>query len=103
MDDAMKVPVTEGVLPRQNNPMPYQAFLDAAVKEVESQLKNVDISTDGLQIYTTLDPEQQSYADKMLDTADIIDYPNDRFSSSLCIYGHKYWRSTCNRQRAQGV
>jgi penicillin-binding protein 1A len=63
--------------------MPYQAFLDAAVKEVESQLKNVDISTDGLQIYTTLDPEQQSYADKMLDTADIIDYPNDRFQAAF--------------------
>lgn len=83
MDDAMNVPVTEGVLPRQNNPMPYQAFLDAAVKEVESQLKDVDISTDGLQIYTTLDPEQQSYADKLLDTEDIIDYPNDRFQAAF--------------------
>lgn len=83
MDDAMKVPVTEGVLPRQNNPMPYQAFLDAAVKEVESQLKDVDISTDGLQIYTTLDTEQQSYADKLLDTEEIIDYPNDRFQAAF--------------------
>lgn len=83
MDDAMKVPVTEGVLPRQNNPMPYQAFLDAAVKEVESQLKDVDISTDGLQIYTTLDTKQQSYADKLLDTEDIINYPNDRFQAAF--------------------
>lgn len=83
MDDAMKVPVTEGVLPRQNNPMPYQAFLDAAVKEVESQLKDVDISTDGLQIYTTLDTEQQSYADKLLDTEEIISYPNDRFQAAF--------------------
>ena len=50
--------------------MPYEAFLDAAVKEVKGKLKDVDISTDGLSIYTTLDPKAQDYADKMMNTND---------------------------------
>jgi penicillin-binding protein 1A len=84
MQEAMKVPVTEGIVPKNNHQgMPYEAFLDAAVREVKGKLKNVDISTDGLSIYTTLDPKAQDYADKMMNTNTIISYPNANFQGAF--------------------
>jgi penicillin-binding protein 1A len=84
MNDAMKVPVTAGLVPQNTQKgMPYEAFLDAAVKEVEAKLKGVDISTDGLSIYTTLDPKAQDYADKMMNTNTIISYPNNNFQGAF--------------------
>ena len=60
MKEAKKVPVTEGLVAKNTQQsMPYEAFLDAAVKEVKGKLKDVDISEDGLSIYTTLDPKAQ--------------------------------------------
>ncbi|MGV3463701.1 MAG: transglycosylase domain-containing protein, partial [Heyndrickxia sp.] len=81
---AKKVPVTKGLIPRSKNQgMPYEAFLDAVVKEVEGKFKNVDITSDGLSIYTTLDPKAQDYADKMMNTNSVISYPNDRFQGAF--------------------
>jgi penicillin-binding protein 1A len=89
MMEAKKVPVTEGLVTKTAQGMPYEAFLDAAVKEVEAKLKGIDISTDGLQIYTTLDPKAQSYADRMLQTNELIAYPNARFQGAFAFIDTK--------------
>ena len=83
MQDAMKVPVTAGLVPQTKQPMPYQGFLDAVVKEVKAKLPDVDLGTAGLSVYTTLDPNAQDYADKMMDTNEIISYPNSRFQGAF--------------------
>ena len=84
MEDAKKVPVTAGLLPKSpQQGMPYEAFLDAAVKEVEGKLEDVDISTDGLSIYMTLDPKAQDYADKIMNTNTVISYPNANFQGAF--------------------
>ncbi|PFE04269.1 penicillin-binding protein [Bacillus cereus] len=83
MDEAIKIPVTEGLLPsKEVTEMPYQAFIDAAVKEIEKEMPDVNIGSDGLQIYTTIDTKAQEYADQLLD-GDIINYPNDRFQGAF--------------------
>ncbi|WJE54153.1 PBP1A family penicillin-binding protein [Bacillus cereus] len=83
MDEAIKIPVTEGVLkPKEIKEMPNQAFLDAVVKEIEKEMPDVNIGSDGLKIYTTLDTKAQEYAEQLLD-GDIINYPNDRFQGSF--------------------
>lgn len=90
MMDAMKVPVTEGLVPKSDQQgMPYEAFLDAAVKEVKRKLKNVDISTDGLSIYTTLDSKAQDYADKMMNTNTIISYPDAKLQAAFVFLNTK--------------
>lgn len=89
MKDAMKVPVTEGLVPPKNEGMPYEAFLDAAVKEVEAKLKDVDITIDGLSIYTTIDPKAQDYADKLLNTNELVAYPNDRIQGAFAFIDNK--------------
>lgn len=84
MKEAEKVPVTEGLVAKNTQKsMPYEAFLDAAVKEVKGKLKDVDISKDGLSIYTTLDPKAQDFADKMMNTNEIIAYPDANFQGAF--------------------
>ncbi|WP_077212087.1 transglycosylase domain-containing protein [Bacillus dakarensis] len=83
MEEASKVSVTEGIVTNNQQRMPYEAFFDAAVQEVTRKLKDVDISTDGLKIYTTLDPKAQDYAEKMLNTNEIIVYPNANFQGAF--------------------
>ncbi|MDQ0971235.1 penicillin-binding protein 1A [Neobacillus niacini] len=84
MKEAEKIPVTEGLVARNTQQsMPYEAFLDAAVKEVKGKLKDVDISEDGLSIYTTLDPKAQDFADKMMNTNEIIAYPDANFQGAF--------------------
>ncbi|MDG4656135.1 PBP1A family penicillin-binding protein [Ectobacillus antri] len=83
MKEAMQVPVREGVREPAQNPMPYQAFLDAVAKEVEGQLKDVNIGTDGLKIYTTLDPKAQAYAEQLAESGDGFRYPNDQFQTAF--------------------
>ncbi|MGG7620712.1 transglycosylase domain-containing protein [Bacillus coreaensis] len=90
MEEAARVPVTEGVIPRDQQPnMPYEAFLDATFKEVKKKLKDVDISTDGLSIYTTLDPKAQEYAETMLNTNEIVRYPDDEFQGAFAFLDTK--------------
>ncbi|PEC23848.1 PBP1A family penicillin-binding protein [Bacillus cereus] len=83
MNNAMKIPVTEGLLPSSEiTEMKYQAFLDAVVKEIEKEYPDVNIGSDGLTIHTTLDQDAQDYADKIMD-GNIIKYPNDQFQGSF--------------------
>ncbi|MBE5105387.1 PBP1A family penicillin-binding protein [Bacillus thuringiensis] len=82
MNDAMKIPVTEGLKKSELTEMKYQAFLDAVVKEVEKEYPDVNIGSDGLTIQTTLDQNAQDYADEIMD-GNLIKYPNDEFQGSF--------------------
>lgn len=90
MKEAEKVPVTEGLVKNNTQQsMPYEAFLDAAVKEIKGKMKDVDISEDGLSIYTTLDPKAQDFADKMMNTNEIIGYPDQKFQGAFVFSDNK--------------
>ncbi|EJR57458.1 1A family penicillin-binding protein [Bacillus cereus VD115] len=83
MEEASKVPVTEGLKKAtEQKEMPYPAFMDAVVKEVEKELPDANIGSDGLEIYTTLDPKAQDFADKILNE-NIINYPNEKFQGAF--------------------
>ncbi|MEC2781066.1 PBP1A family penicillin-binding protein [Bacillus cereus] len=79
MNNAVKIPVTEGLQPSSEvTEMKYQAFLDA----VEKEYPDVNIGSDGLTIHTTLDQDAQDYADKIMD-GNLIKYPDDQFQGSF--------------------
>ncbi|MCU5480383.1 penicillin-binding protein, partial [Bacillus cereus] len=82
MEEASKVEVTDGLKTATVQAMPYPAFMDAVVKEVEKELPDANIGSDGLEIYTTLDPKAQDFADKILNE-NIINYPNDKFQGAF--------------------
>ncbi|MFF2880587.1 transglycosylase domain-containing protein [Bacillus toyonensis] len=83
MEEASKVPVDKGVQKAAElQAMPHPAFMDAVVKEVEKELPDANIGSDGLEIYTTLDKKAQTLADNILST-NIIDYPNEKFQGAF--------------------
>ncbi|MBM4763823.1 PBP1A family penicillin-binding protein [Bacillus sp. B15-48] len=89
MEAAKQVAVTEGMIEgKQRTGMPYEAFLDAAVKEVETKLTDVDITKDGLKIYLTLDPEAQQLADSILE-GNHVTYPNEHFQTAFVFMDSK--------------
>lgn len=66
MNNAVKIPVTEGLQPSSEiTEMKYQAFLDAVVKKLKKEYPDVNIGSDGLTIHTTLDQDAQDYAEKL--------------------------------------
>ncbi|EEL41005.1 Penicillin-binding protein, 1A [Bacillus toyonensis] len=82
MNNAIKIPVTEGLKKSELTEMKFQAFLDAVVKEVEKEYPDVNIGSDGLTIHTTLDRGAQEYAEQIMD-GNLIKYPNDQFQGSF--------------------
>ena len=95
MNNAVKIPVTEGLQPSSEiTEMKYQAFLDAVVKEVEKEYPDVNIGSDGLTIHTTLDQDAQDYAEKLWMAILLsIRTINSRI---IRIYGYTIWRSSSN-------
>ena len=58
-----------GVTPRAPSGIsPYPAFMDLVQRQLQSDYKEEDLTSEGLQIFTTLDPRVQDSADNALST-----------------------------------
>ena len=91
MENAIKTPITTGLLPedqRKKDTHPYDAFVDAVIEEVEDN-GNFDIYSDGLSIYTTLDPKAQKHVEDVLNTNDYVQYPDDKFQAGVTLLDTK--------------
>ncbi|HJV16958.1 MAG TPA: PBP1A family penicillin-binding protein [Bacillales bacterium] len=73
---------------RKINEKPYDSFVDAIIDEVK-QVGDFDIFSDGLTIYTTLDKDAQLHVDKILNTDEIIQYPDDEFQAGIALLDTK--------------
>jgi len=58
----------------------FYAIIDQVINEVE-EIGDYNIYTDGLQIYTSIDPKAQELMEKILDTDAYIYYPDDKFQA----------------------
>jgi penicillin-binding protein 1A len=65
----------------------YGSFIDLVVDEVKNMGYNA--YSDGLKIYTTMDPDAQSYVENMMNTNDVIQYPDDKFQAGLVLLDTK--------------
>ena len=91
MDEAKKVSVAADVLkPEQRtvDEKPFDSFVDAVIDEVKDTT-DFDIFTDGLTIYTTLDKDAQTYVYNMLNSPDIIKYPDEQFQAGIALLDTK--------------
>ena len=91
MEEAKKVPVTKG-LKKQTNvnnvaQNKYDAFMDMVIDEVEAMGYNP--FSDGLKIYTTLDTDAQEYTEQILNSNDIVQYPDDMFQAGITLLDTK--------------
>ena len=91
MDAAKSVPVTASLVKeeeRVRDEKPYDAFVDAVIDEVEKQ-GDFDIFSDGLTIHTTLDKNAQLHVNTILNTDEVIKYPDAEFQAGVALIDTK--------------
>jgi penicillin-binding protein 1A len=91
MTKAQAAPVTADLLKedlRKINVKPYDSFVDAIIDEVK-EVGDFDIFSDGLTIHTTLDKNAQLHVDKILNTDEVINYPDDEFQAGIALLDTK--------------
>jgi penicillin-binding protein 1A len=91
MEEAQKASITATLVKedqRNRDEKPFDSFVDAVIDEVK-QTTDFDIYSDGLTIYTTLDPNAQTYVYNVLNSKDVIDYPDDQFQAGVVLLDTK--------------
>ncbi|MBO8177448.1 MAG: PBP1A family penicillin-binding protein [Bacillus sp. (in: Bacteria)] len=90
MEAAKQIPVTEGLLSEESHVASnkYEAFIDLVIEEVEA-LGNYNVFSDGLKIYTTLEPEAQEFVEKMLTNDGMIPFPDDKMQAGIALIDTK--------------
>ncbi len=91
MEDAKKVSVASTVLKENQRTVdekPFDSFVDAVIDEVKENT-DFDIYTDGLTIYTTVDRDAQTYVYNMLNSKEIIKYPDEEFQAGIALIDTK--------------
>ncbi|WP_339163099.1 PBP1A family penicillin-binding protein [Siminovitchia sp. FSL H7-0308] len=91
MEKAKNISVTETLVPEEENrkdSYKYDSFVDQVIKEVEA-LGDYNVFSDGLKIYTTLDPDAQQYTEKMLYTNEVVQYPDEKFQAGIVLMDTK--------------
>lgn len=76
MEEAQSTPIEDTLNIQKATSNKYQAFVDTAITEVQEKT-NANIFEDGLEIYTTIDPEIQQVTEDVISTNDYINYPNN--------------------------
>lgn len=92
MEAAKAIPVESSLVKeedRNHNDAPYDSFVDIVIDEINSKYPDLDISSDGLTIYTTLDTNAQDYMEKMLNSNDIVQFPDDEFQAGITLLDTK--------------
>ncbi|MDQ0176164.1 penicillin-binding protein 1A [Bacillus chungangensis] len=87
MEKAKQIPVEQTLLSedqRKGTPYKYDSFVDHVIHEVEKSGK-YNVYSDGLKIYTTLDQNAQQYTEEMLNSNEIVAFPDDEFQAGIAL------------------
>ncbi|WP_042346470.1 transglycosylase domain-containing protein [Bacillus massiliigorillae] len=88
MKEAQNISIEKRLIPEnkrgKDNTDPYDAFITQVIEEVEEKT-DYNIFTDGLEVYTSMDPEAQEYVYNMLNTNDVINYPNEDLQAGVTL------------------
>src|SRR5690625_4273014 len=70
---------------------PYEAFIQQVREEVHNKLDDTNLFSDGLKVYTTLDPKAQSYVESLLNDKEnnLVDYVNDELQAGMTVLDTK--------------
>lgn len=91
MQEAQNKSIEDGLKPKDTSKVdttPYDAFIDQVIEEVQN-MGDYNIYTDGLKVYTTIDKDAQEYVFKMLNSNDIINYPNETLQAGITLLDTK--------------
>lgn len=73
----------------QQGDIPYDAFIGQVIKEIEDKYPELNVYTDGLKIYTTLDKDAQDYVDQIMYENEIVPFPDDLFQAGITLLDTK--------------
>lgn len=73
---------------RTANNQKYDSFIDVVIDEVEA-LGEYNVFTDGLKIYTTLDPNAQEHVEKILNGEASVKFPDEEMQAGLTLLDTK--------------
>ena len=88
-DEAKQVQVVDSVLPVENrkaNEMKYPAFVAAVLNELREN-GDYELVSEGLKIYTTLDPKAQETVEHVMNNA--ANFPNEKIESGVAVIDTK--------------
>lgn len=90
-EEAKKVDIRTVLTDKKPDPLPYEAFRQQVIKELEEKLPDVDIFSAGLEIHTTLDQSIQSHVEFLLtDSAENpIPYPDEDLQAGMAVLDTK--------------
>lgn len=89
-DEAKKVQVADTVLPEENRKTNHEMKYPAFVKVVLDELRengDYDLLSEGIKIYTTLDPKAQQTVENVMNNA--ANFPNDTIQSGVAVVDTK--------------
>jgi penicillin-binding protein 1A len=93
MEKAQQIPVESTLVKeedRKKDKKPFDSFVDRVIDEVEEKYgDDINIFTDGLKIYTTLDQNAQTYVETILNTNEAVQYPDDEFQAGIVLLDTK--------------
>ncbi len=73
----------------QQSDVPYDSFIGQVIKEIEDKYPEINVYTDGLKIYTTLDRNAQNYVDQIMYENKIVPFPDDKFQAGITLLDTK--------------
>jgi len=81
---AMEIPIEDSIVESLPDSQPIESFLDQVKKEIAEQT-DLDVYSAGLTIHTSFDPKSQEYIDTVLNSEDVVNYPNDEFQAGIAL------------------
>ena len=60
-------------------------FIGQVIKEIENKYPEINVYTDGLKIYTTLDKNAQDYVDQIMYENEIVTFPDEKFQAGITL------------------
>ncbi|WP_454099470.1 PBP1A family penicillin-binding protein [Metabacillus sp. SLBN-84] len=82
-EEAKKVPVQSTVVPEKEKSNPYSAYVEQVIEEVKEKT-DIDVSSAGAKIYTTIDTDAQKYVEDLLNGND-VGFPDDNFQAGITL------------------
>lgn len=92
MEEAQKASVEDSLVAkedRQTNDLPYDPFIKQVIAEIEKKYPDVNVFTDGLEIYTTMDKEAQKYVEELMYEGEIVPFPDEQFQAGITLLDTK--------------
>lgn len=90
-EEARKIDVVSVLTEKKPKSLPYEAFRQQAIKEIEEKLPDVDVFSAGLEIHTNLDPSIQEHVEFLLTDSENnpIPYPDEDLQAGVAVVDTK--------------